>query len=126
MSAIAEAFRPDMTRYAEGEYSENEFYQLQYCHGRPLLEGAAGILEKNEGDCDACMSANDLLKAFQAMMEAAQEGVRKTKHAPRREVSPDEIREMIAEGNLMVCIYSANREPVKEWFIIAKKEEGAA
>lgn len=118
MSMIAEAFKPDMGDYASGYNSENEFYHGQHFALHALLEGATAILEKNQENCEDCSDAFDLLEAYQAGMEAARQGVIKTKRNPPREVSADEIREMIAGVNLMVCIYSDSREPIKEWFII--------
>jgi hypothetical protein len=118
MSMIADAFKPNMEDYASGYESENEFYHGQHFALHALLVGATALLEKNQENCDSCSDACDLLMAYHAGMEAAREGVRNTERPAPRQVSADEIRGMIGEGNLLVCVYSTNRDPIKEWFII--------
>lgn len=126
MSMIAKAFKPDMEDYASGYDSEGEVYYGQYCATRPLIEGAAAILEKSQETCDSCCYAYDLLHAFREGMGACEEGIINTERNPPREVSADEIREKMGdEVNLMVCLYSTKRDPIKEWFIVKAKDPKA-
>jgi len=88
---------------------------------------AAALLQSNMDVCEECGSAHDLLEAFDEVMIATGKKMRKAKRPPARQVSPDEIRDIIGgcERDVMVCIYSTRKGITKEWFIVGQPEKAA-
>lgn len=97
MSMIAEAFKPDATKYAEHKESEEELYYRQYCAALPLIDGALSILKESSDECSACGTAQDLLEAFQVAMEKASEAVNKVKRMPIPQITITQLREKLGK-----------------------------
>ncbi len=127
MSMIADAIgNPDASKYGTGEKSEEEMHHDQFCQLKSLLDGAAAILRGTRADCDGCDTALELLEAFEAGMDAIEEAMQKVECKKEEWKTPEELAAIIRKSGGMVCIYSLDREPIKEWFRVTAGPKPAA
>ncbi len=128
MRMIARAIgKPDVTEFVARAQSEDEFLHEQFFSAKPLIIGAAAVVTENRQECESCHTASDLLEAFEDAMDAGQDAADKARLAKMQTVDVDDLYNILSEcnGPVLVCVYTDEREPMKEWFRVKTTDDAS-